>query len=228
MARRGMPMSDTLPKIWVSKFIDEPENIRSINYHIGRKRLDYLDEFDRHDAVERSQAPDYIFFKLKDLKPSYRANTPDWVMITDRIFVISEKFHNLLSGMKMGPTRMFEVPLFEYDQKTMRPGRWFILHIVAKKRTVIPELSEGVREYETKGFWGPQLAAVDTLTVQAGAAEGEDLWVDPYYSNRIFLTDRLFSAITSAKIKIRNPAFSECTVVAGYSQQHPSEGAADA
>ena len=207
-------MSDTIPKIWVSKFWDRTENVRYIDFYTERKRLDYIRDFERNELIERSQAPDYIFFNLKDLKPAYKANTPDWVMITGGIFVISEKFQDLLAGMDLGPTKMFEVPLYEYDQKTRRPGRWFILHIVAAKRTVIPELSEGVREYETKGYWGRKLIGDDKLTVKASAAEGEDLWVDSHYSSRIFLSNRLKTAIEDAHLRIIKPQFEPCAVVA--------------
>ena len=54
----------------------------------------------------------------------------------------------------------------------------------------------------------------DQLAVRADAALGEDLWVDPMFRNRIFLSDRLLTAMQAEKIKVRALGLGECTVIA--------------
>ena len=192
-------MSDPLPKIWNTPSMIDSRNLRFIDYHMNRPKIDYVNEFDRRDPVSPDQAPDFIYFSLRDLKSSYKQKLPDLMSIISGILVVSQKLHDLLLQFNLGATSMFEVPLYEYDQKTLRPGTWYILHIAVKKQTVIPERSENVRESPTKGYWGARGIDDDVLVVHAGSAVGEDLWVDPYFHNRTFLSDRLKTAIDTAK-----------------------------
>ncbi len=127
--------------------------------------------------------------------------------------MVSERFFDLLSTYNLGPTRFFEVPLLEYDQKTRRPGRWFILQILAEKPTLVPERSEGVTEASLKGHWEADPFGSGVLAVRATSSAGEDLWVDPVISHRIFLSDRLKTAIEEAKIVVRSMPFIPCIVV---------------
>jgi hypothetical protein len=106
------------------------------------------------------------------------------------------------------------VPLYENDQKTRRPGRWFILHITANKKTVIPELSENVKPSLSGRTWSSRIAQEDVLAVHADAAHGADLWIDPLYYGRIFLSDRLKSALKPAGIRVLKLPLRPCTVIA--------------
>ena len=111
------------PRIWNTNFTDKTINGRNIDFHVDRPPLDYIHEFRRHDPAERDQAPDYIFFNLSGLREDYKRKLPDIFTITGGLIVISERFADLLRGFELGQTRLFEVPLFERDQKTPRPGR---------------------------------------------------------------------------------------------------------
>lgn len=212
-------MSETLPKIWNTTFGDDLRNLRNIDFHIKRPKADYINkndyvlEFKRGDIVAPDQAPDYIFFDLRDLTEDYKSRTPDLFMITGGVFVASQRFRDLLIAHDLGDTQLFEVPLYEYDQKTRRPGSWYILHISAKKPTVIPERSEGIRERGTKGYWGPDPMKDDILAVHASAAVGADLWIDPHFWLRIFLSDRLTTTIKAAGLKVRHMPFRPCVVI---------------
>lgn len=214
----GSVMPDTLPKIWGSYFNMETENVFSIDYHTDRPRIDYINEKDAHVPVERLHVPDYIYFSVK-VPDSRKSGLPDWFMIIGGIFVISQKFHDLLARFELGETRMFEVPLYDSDQKTIRLGRWFILHVAAKKVTVIPELSEGIAPSgQNSPRWKRRLGAMsDTLAVRADSASGADLWVDPLFRNRLFLSDRLLTAMRVEEIKVRELGLSECTVTTEHS-----------
>ena len=97
--------------------------------------------------------PEYVFFKYRDHKEAYKAKLPDLMRITNGLLLISEKFRDLLAGFDMGTSLIHEVPLYENDQKTRRPGRWFILHITANKKTVIPGKSENVKQIGETVHW---------------------------------------------------------------------------
>ena len=208
-------MTDS-PRFWNTNPPDKTTSGQNVDFRVDRPPLDYIHEFRRHDPAERDQAPDYIFFNLSGLREDYKRKLPDIFTITGGLIVISERFADLLRGFELGQTRLFEVPLFERDQKTPRPGRWFILHIAAKKSAFVPEASSGVKEkdHAPPGLWEPdRLVKTDVVAVRASAAEGEDLWVDTHYSWRIFFSDRLRQAIKEAGIKGSNFVLRPCIVV---------------
>jgi hypothetical protein len=222
-------MTDALSKIWNTTFTDHTINLRRINYRIPNETLDRRVEGSRGfkypdgKPLPPDLVPEYLFFaypddvfaKYKDPTKDYKSNTPDLVMITNGLLVISEKLRDLLVGFDMGTTLIHEVPLYENDQKTRRPGRWFILHITANKKTVIPELSENVKQIGETGHWYSPVAQLDVLAVHAESAKGADLWIDPHYGGRIFLSDRLKSALKPAGIRVLKLPLRPCTVIAG-------------
>lgn len=213
-------MTDALPKIWNTTFTDHTINIRNINYYIRdntlQRRIAGSEGFLYPDGKPLSAdlVPEYIFFDAKDIKDDYKAKTPDLVMIANGLLVISEKFRDLLAGFDMGTTLIHDVPLYEFDQKTQRPGRWFILHITANKKTVIPEMSENVKPDLSGRTWSSRIAQEDVLAVHADAAHGADLWIDPLFYGRIFLTDRLKSALIPAGIRVLKMPMRPCTIIA--------------
>lgn len=214
-------MTDALPKIWNTTFTDHTINLRYIDFHLADNTVPrraacsraflYPDDI----PLEPNLVPDYVFFKFRDHKEDYKTKTPDLIMMEGGLLLISEKFRDLLAGFDLGTTLVHEVPLYEYDQKTRRPGRWFILHITANKKTVIPELSENVKETVAgSGRW-KAAKENDVLAVHADAAQGADLWIDPHYRGRIFLSDRLKSALKPAGIRVLKLPLRPCTVIAG-------------
>jgi hypothetical protein len=222
-------MTDALPKIWNTTFTDHTINYRRMDFHIVDatipRRAACSTAFLYPDGVPLPPdlVPDYIFFAYRDDvfakyrqgKKDYKNNTPDLVMIGGGLLVISERFRDLLSGFDMGTTLIHEVPLYENDQKSLRPGRWFILHITANKKTVIPELSENVeRVAPGSAKWKSRIAQEDVLTVRADAANGPDLWIDADFRGRIFLSDRLKSALKPAGIRVLKLPLRPCTVIA--------------
>jgi hypothetical protein len=214
-------MTDALPKIWNTTFTDHTVNLRYIDYRIPNSTLDRRVEGSRGfkypdgKSLPTDLVPDYIFFKYPDSKEDYKAKLPDLTMIINGLLVISEKFRDLLVGFDIGTTLVHEVPLYEHDQQTRRPGRWFILHITANKKTVIPEKSENVeRVAPSSAKWTSRIAQEDVLAVRADAALGADLWIDSDYQGRIFLSDRLKSALKSAGVRVLKMPMRPCTVIA--------------
>jgi hypothetical protein len=213
-------MTDALPKIWNTTFTDHTINLRYIDYMIPNSTLDRRVEGSRGfkypdgKSLPTDLVPDYIFFKYPDSKEDYKAKLPDLMMIINGILVISEKFRDLLAGFDTGISLIHEVPLHEHDQKTRRPGRWFILHITANKKTVIPEMSENVEQIGKSGHWRSRIAQEDNLVVRADAGQGADLWIDASFRGRVFLSDRLKSALKPAGIRVLKMPMRPCTVIA--------------
>jgi hypothetical protein len=221
-------MTDALPKIWNTTFTDHTINLRRIDFHIVDptvpRRAACSTSFLYPDGIPLPPdlVPDYIFFaypddifaKYQDPKKDYKAKTPDLVMIGGGLLVISEKLRDLLASFDMDTSLIHEVPLYEYDQKTRRPGRWFILHITANKKTVIPEKSENVKPSLSGRTWRSRIAQEDVLAVHAVAAQGADLWIDTNFRGRIFLSDRLKSALKPAGIRVLKLPLRPCTVIA--------------
>ncbi|NSX54331.1 hypothetical protein [Parasulfitobacter algicola] len=158
-------MTNTKAKIWNTTFIMKTENSRHINYHSDREILAYADEYQDFIKVERNQAPEYLYFDLYDLKEKYKNSLPDIFKVQDAVIVISQKLHDLLQNFDLGETLLFEIPLYEYNQKDRRPGTYYILHIVEKKTAFVPEASKGVVEYPVGGIWKPNIKD-DILAVQ--------------------------------------------------------------
>ena len=179
-------MTDALPKIWNTTFTDHTINLRYIDFHIVDNTVPCRAACSRAflypdgKPLAPDLMPNYVFFKYRDHKEDYKSKTPDLIMIEGGLLLISEKFRNLLADFDMGTSLIHEVPLYENDQKTLRPGRWFILHITANKKTVIPEMSENVEQIGASSHWRPRVAQKDVIAVRADAAQGADLWIDPH------------------------------------------------
>jgi hypothetical protein len=78
----------------------------------------------------------------------------------------------------------------------------------------VPEQSIGLKERElVPGKWETGWFEEELLAVQAASSEGVDLWIDPNLSKRIFLSDRLKSALKAASIRSPGMTMHRCRVV---------------
>ena len=195
-------MSDAV--IWLTSF-EMKTNFRPIDWHLSRPRIDFIHEMKYGRApIDPADAPDYAFFAGKGIPAKQRNNLPDLSIITGGIFFVSGAFRNLLLGFELGRSQFFEVPLYEADQKTLRPGRWFMLNIAETKNTLVPEACEGLEEKATKGYFSvPIQPNPPVVALRPEAASGVELWYEERLSTRFFLSDRLKMAIKSEKMKIR-------------------------
>lgn len=212
-------MSADLPKIWNTTF-PMTTTLRKINFHLldngVQNRSDASSKFLYPDGklLLPGFVPEYIFFGLRDLSEEYRAKTPDWFKIMGGVHVISEKFRNFLSDFDLGANEIFELPLYEFDQKTRRSGRWFVFHIRETKDTLVAELSTGLEQRGmAAGFWRSRTGD-DVLAARASAAIGADLWFDLHMAGRIFLSDRLKISLKPAGIRADGLTLRPCIVVA--------------
>ena len=206
----------TRPIIWNTS-IDSTSNMRNIACPLDRDASAALAVATalRHgtSSLPKEQVPEYIYFDLSDLRASYKDNLPDLFKITGGIRVVSERFHDLLMAHELGASEFHEVPLYEYDKTTRRPGRWFFFSVIEKKPTLVPEKSTGINETPRKGIYRSDITQRSMLAVRAASAQGADLWQDPAMHETLFLTDRLKQAIKEAGIKVRSMPIRKCVVV---------------
>jgi hypothetical protein len=157
--------------------------------------------------------PTHAYFSQPNLTEDYRTSTPDWAKIHGGLHLVSEKFRSLASDFDFGEDEFFEIPLYENDHETRRPGRWFLFHIRETKDTLVAEQSTGLVEAAaTVGYWFSH-AGEDVLAVKASAATGADLWVERRMAGRIFLSDRLMSALKAPGMQMGTLEFRPCIVV---------------
>ncbi len=217
-------MNTDLPRIWAIPVLKMWANgpfVRKIDFHLrdnsvanqaaASQKFLYPDG----QPLPPELVPDYIFFKYFDLTEAYRAKSPDWFGSTGAMNAISERFRDLLlSRFDLGANELFEVPLYEFDRVTPRPGRWYILHIRQTKDTLVAEQSTGLEPNGRKsGFW-TYAPGEAQLAVHASAAAGADLWIDLHMLGAIFVSDRLKVALTSPGLRAPGIPFRPCTVVA--------------
>lgn len=206
----------TLPIIWNTS-IDSTSNVRFIGYDADGDPSVALAVSralrSGSTSLPKEQVPDFIHFDRYDLRRSYKDNLPDLFMIKNGIVIVSERFHDLLMAHELGASEFHEVPLYEYDKTTRRPGRWFIFSVIEKKPTLVPEKSTDIKETAKKGVYSPEIGASDVLAVRAASAQGADLWQDPAMLYRLFLTDRLKRAIKEAGIKVRHMPMRKSVVI---------------
>ena len=197
------------PKVWVSRFHSTNDGSVSFNWTCRGEKLDYIHAFrDNWQTVPESQGPASIFFRDKREIP---VRIKDAFRITDALFVISPKFHGVLTQFNIGDTQLFEVPIYQDKEGTPSDlPNHYVMNVHAPVETLIPELSTDIRQphrdfeppFEGHLMWAPNYRK-DVLAVQAKAAEKFDLWHDPQLRDRFFLSDRLKTAIDAAGLQVK-------------------------
>lgn len=211
-------MNADLPKVWNTPFTESGES-RHINYILHdnstRNRSDASTAFQEPDGQPLAQhlIPEHVYFSQPDLTEDYRASTPEWAKIHGALHLVSEKFRNLAASLDFGANEFFEIPLYENDHMTRRPRRWFLFHIRETKDTLVAEQSTGIKQRGGgDGPWRTQYGE-DVLAVSVSAATGVDLWVERRMAGRIFLSDRLMSALKAPGMHMGTLEFRSCLVV---------------
>ena len=211
-------MNADLPKVWNTAFTESGESIE-VDYLLNDNNLDNRVKVSRAfrypdgSALPQHLIPERAYFSQADLTEEYRSTMPDWAWITGGLHLVSEKFRNLATDLDFGTNGFFEVPLYENDHKTRRPGRWFLFHIREKKDTLVAEQSTGLEQDGVAvGCWRSQYGE-EVLAVKASATTGVDLWVERRMAGRIFLSDWLMSALKAPGMHMGTLEFRSCLVV---------------
>ncbi|MEM7729992.1 MAG: hypothetical protein AAF311_12080 [Pseudomonadota bacterium] len=139
--------------------------------------------------------------------------------------LVSGAMIDLLSNFDLGETQVLELPLFEgvdrpraefigMDQPDLSrpvPGRWGLLHVLAKKAALYDEGCEGIDFLVEKPWLDepptmgqvPYRSKMTVLALDAEAAcTSVDLWFDERISDVPFISDRLRRAIEKAGLRV--------------------------
>lgn len=211
----GLKMAKALPKIWNSRFPGDTRASARMDSRLAdndlANRVLVSDAFNYPNGrpLPANLVPECIFPKA----PGDPLKDRHWARITGGLNVISEQFRNVLVDFDLGTTQIIEVPYVD-AQGMRRPGHWYLFHISEMKSCLVPEQSRGIRQNEFVAVdWDPGWSEEELLAVDASASEGVDLWIDPHMSRRIFLSDRLKSAIQAAGIRTRGMTLHRCRVI---------------
>ena len=141
---------------------------------------------------------------------------------------VRDEAADVIAAHDLGEGFMWPMELVtRQDRNTTLPGRWFGVHVGARKQAYRPEksiLSEKLRDdptiYSIKPLLPPvELGAPGAVCVGPAALEGADLWRDPLLGSRgLFVFPRLHDALTAAKVA-RDFHLSACTLLRG--EPHP-------
>ncbi|MEL6101058.1 MAG: hypothetical protein AAFR68_07040 [Pseudomonadota bacterium] len=155
-----------------------------------------------------------------------RDNPGDFVFTMMGGLLISEAFFDLLSDFDLGETQVIELPLYDgkpvnkFDSVTdltkRRPGRWFLLHIIARKDSFVYDASRGVLPASEYGSNTPDVPYPEDLSiaVDRSSLEGCDLWREVNFRQKyIFLSDRLRSALAKSHLQLDKLRFRKCALV---------------
>ena len=193
-------------RVWHSEFPRSAQNIKEIEYSTSYDELAYIHEYNARQSAPRDHAPDYMYFGRYNFSEKKKSSLRDLFTIRGGLMVVSERFRDLLLGSDLGKTDFFELPLYEYNQKDRRPGRYFILHIAETKDALrLENCGDLSGKAERLAGNYARLRLIDRDTVVAvdrqTALAGVDLWGDPMLPGVAFMSDRLKLAIEEAKIQ---------------------------
>ncbi len=196
------------PKIWVSRFPMYLDLV-AFDWTSDGKQLEFINAFKYlWQTVPPEIAPKTLYFESDRSIPK---SAQDAFKIIGGVLVISPDLRDVLVQFDIGDTQLFEVPIHADEDGTPSglPNH-YVLNVHAPKETVIPELSENIKQIIPFGKteppptmpWSPNYSR-DVLAVRAEAVAGADLWHDPMLNYRFFLSDQLKQAIDAAGLKAK-------------------------
>ena len=223
------------PPVWYWDFTDSDEGRKSVKARVWADSWQALSIDDKlrigtlirehYSEFPGSQEPDCIFINTHH--PVSRS-FPDLAVMNGAALFVSGALIDLLSQFNLGPSPMIELPFF--DQKNISPygdrapdlrpdrdkpipGRWGMLHVLARKSAFVPEQARYFRGPCRSTFDGTQEWRLDpgeNFVVALKAAtvcKGVDIWRDPRLPNFMFFSDRLITAIGASGLRM--PAFAD-------------------
>lgn len=136
----------------------------------------------------------------------HRMNTkrkvPDAFTITDAYPILSERAREIFEAHDLGRTKFYEIEM-RYMNNSRVEGRFFIIHILEAKNTLIPEKSDvepfnhiRLGESYLKSPFSPH-----PICLQHEAEQGVELWRESKLDYGIYLSARLAKACKAAKLR---------------------------
>ncbi|WP_208999352.1 imm11 family protein [Roseibium sediminis] len=167
------------------------------------EHMQNLQRYKRADKLQRRQL----------LEAAYVFDEKRWSKVKDLFalegfYAVKGKLAEILKQFDLGGTDLVEFPIYQADKTTQLPGPFYFLNLGSQKDCLLPELSTnleaGVLNVRTgKRRWRPKTVLHDgDAAVTIAALEGADLWVDPKFPGKIFMSGPLHDAIEAAGLKI--------------------------
>ncbi|WP_420411463.1 imm11 family protein [Roseibium sp.] len=206
-------------EIWVSSVGSNSQLFNKPGIREKHYGQDWAPPKFEHDAPTKEQANNsrrhVLGEKLKReefVEAAYVFDPKRWSRVkdffaVDGFFAVKGKLAELLKDFDLGDGELVEFPIHEMDKTTQLPGPFYFLNFGSQKDCLLPEdsrnLSAGPVNPKT-GFrrWRAIEPKGEDIAVSASALGGPDLWVDPKFSGKIFMSGRLHDAIEGAKLKI--------------------------
>lgn len=209
-------MAEELPKVWNTRFRSDSRAFAHLDFQLTdnglQNRVIVSDAFNYPNGkpLPSNLVPECIFSKA----PRDPLKARDWVRITGGLYFISERFREVLVAFDLGTTQIFEVPYVDRKGVQRPGGYWYLFHISEMKSCLVPENSIGLKPGEIDPMkWDTGWFKEEMLAVRNASSEGVDLWLDPRIPSRIFLNDRLKSALKVAGIRSPGMTMHRCRVV---------------
>ncbi|UWP88491.1 hypothetical protein [Aliiroseovarius crassostreae] len=131
--------------------------------------------------------------------------------------IVSRTLADILRDFDLGETRLHPIEIYQFDRKTPVDGKFELLSIGERKRSFLPEFSEGAwRAYkDERDIWRlPATDKDDMVSVSSAALSSSDLWMEtPRLPRYFFLSGRLVEALKKAKIN-KSLLLHRCRVLA--------------
>jgi hypothetical protein len=119
--------------------------------------------------------------------------------------VITGELIDVFKDMDFGDGGLVELPFYEADLVTPLAQKFFMINVGARKDAFLPEASENKRKFMVDLETGQQLWNVnetksDGVTCLSDSAlKGPDLWVEEAVRKKIFMCDRLGTALSKTR-----------------------------
>ncbi|MEM8824781.1 MAG: hypothetical protein AAGF30_14340 [Pseudomonadota bacterium] len=224
-------MTDAPCRVWWFEGFWEEDRYRApiVPYVASEPELKEVFQFvinavpNRDARFTATHQPSCLF--IKDSEWGDRRDFDDLGPMHSAGIFISGAMIDLLSNFDLGDTQILELPLYEGiadprnkllgnrepDLSRPVPGRWGLLHVLAKKAALYDEGCEGI-DFRVRKHWlehPPLMASVPyrskktVLALNAEAAcTGPDLWFDERIDDVPFISDRLRLAIEEAGLRV--------------------------
>ncbi len=191
--------------VWASNMLMQGQNLFGFSWASRERDLkewvSNLHRIERGEPVPDDVLPDVMWADDAD---DDRVERLPHLFRACNLLVVSETLAALLRRFDLGASRLVPVTLLHRDRTTPYAGTHFILDLRERKEAFEPEHSKRFNRPLLPGH--THLGAVigrpqdADISVSAAALAGADVWRDPRLLESLFFSDRLMTAMRTAKV----------------------------
>lgn len=124
---------------------------------------------------------------------------PD-LFLVETTWVISRRLAEVLRHFDLGSGGLQPIKAFKKDRQTPLSGEYVCVTFGNVKYAFLPDESKNIRDF-VRGVWSTRAVLFDDdIVCSSEALSGSDIWIDPRLYGSMFLSDRLVSALSEAKL----------------------------